>query len=245
MREKKISAYYIADNQTLMDIAEGEYKKPSELSSIYGIGENKIEMYGKKIIEVITEVDKSYYSCKIFLDVDYNKYSYDNKIIYFDDIDDYHKKSDNNSCFVQASKRINKLRNMDLEAIRYYYDEINEIIDVNIRFVVCVMPSSQMGLQPSGIRIVATKLCKNGKVINGTDVLYRNKTLPKKHLGETKDSKKEKASITVRNRHLIENKQILLLDDVTITGTSLNVGKQILLDNGAYIVAKVALANTC
>ncbi|NCN65277.1 MAG: phosphoribosyltransferase [Candidatus Altiarchaeum hamiconexum] len=49
----------------------------------------------------------------------------------------------------------------------------------------------------------------------------------------------------MNNKDIIKNRQVLLIDDVTTTVTSLNVGKHILLLAKAKLVVMFALAQTC
>jgi len=48
----------------------------------------------------------------------------------------------------------------------------------------------------------------------------------------------------VRNESVVKGRQVLLLDDVTTTGTSLKAGKYLIERAGAKIVALLALART-
>ena len=51
-------------------------------------------------------------------------------------------------------------------------------------------------------------------------------------------------SIEVRNKELIDQKNILLIDDVTTSGNSLKACRELLLRGGAYRVKMLALGKT-
>ena len=59
-----------------------------------------------------------------------------------------------------------------------------------------------------------------------------------------RDLQEEISSLTVRNKNIIKNQQVLLMDDITTTGTSLKAGKIVLKRAGAKIVALLALGKT-
>ncbi len=81
-------------------------------------------------------------------------------------------------------------------------------------------------------------------IIDGTSVIKRIKEMPKKTSGGIRDLSTEIESLKVENENIIKGKQVLLLDDVTTSGTSLIAGKHILEKVGAKIVVMHALALT-
>ncbi|NCN68830.1 MAG: phosphoribosyltransferase [Candidatus Altiarchaeum hamiconexum] len=83
------------------------------------------------------------------------------------------------------------------------------------------------------------------RITDGTDVLFRKVTLEKKSAGGLRDVQTEIHSMDMNNKDIIKNRQVLLIDDVTTTVTSLNVGKHILLLAKAKLVVMFALAQTC
>ena len=99
------------------------------------------------------------------------------------------------------------------------------------------------GTAPSGIRTIAKRLCSH-PIIDGTEVISRAFEMPKKAIGGSRDLQAEIESLTVRNKSTVKGRQVLLLDDVTTTGTSLKAGKYLIERAGAKIVALLALAET-
>lgn len=129
------------------------------------------------------------------------------------------------------------------EAISYFRDRLLSILSDTEEYVICVIPTHAVGTAPSGIRTIAKRLCSH-PIIDGTDVISRAFEMQKKSIGGSRDLKLEIKSITMRNESVIKGRQVLLLDDVTTTGTSLKAGKYVVEGAGAKIVALLALAKT-
>jgi len=127
--------------------------------------------------------------------------------------------------------------------IDYFAKKIKAIITSDVEFIVCVVPSHNKGLQPSGIRKIAESLCIP-PIIDGTRIIERKIDLLEKHLGGLRDIKLEMDSIAIAYQEQIMGKPVLLLDDITTTGISFYAAKKKLLDNGADCVAPLALGKT-
>lgn len=129
------------------------------------------------------------------------------------------------------------------KAVNYFKSRISDVLSDNEEFVICVMPSSSKGTAASGIRAIAESLC-NPPIIDGTRCIYRNKSIPKKHLGGERNLEEEIDSLDVQNENIIKDKTVLLLDDVTTTGTTFEAGIYKLKNAGAYEVIALALGKT-
>ncbi len=68
--------------------------------------------------------------------------------------------------------------------------------------------------------------------------------MQKKSTGGKRDLTSEVESLTIVNESIVKDKQILLLDDVTTSGASLNAGKLRLEKAGAKLVVMFALGLT-
>ena len=130
-----------------------------------------------------------------------------------------------------------------MNAVNYFKSLMSNILSNNEEFVMCVMPSSTKGTSASGIRTIAESLC-TPPIIDGTRCIYRNESIPKKHLGGERNLEKEIASLIVQNENIIEDKIVLLLDDVTTTGTTFEAGIHKLKTAGAFEVIALALGKT-
>lgn len=129
------------------------------------------------------------------------------------------------------------------QAINYFTNQLHSILSDTEEYVICVMPTHAVGTPPSGIRTIAKQLC-SPPIIDGTDVLSRVFEIPKKAIGGSRDLQLEIESLTLRNESIVKGRQVLLLDDVTTTGTSLKAGKYILERAGVALIALLALAKT-
>lgn len=129
------------------------------------------------------------------------------------------------------------------DGILYFTTRLRCILSCNEEYVICVVPSHECGITPSGIRTIAKNLCCS-PIIDGTYVIKRIKKMPKKTSGGTRNLNSEIESLGIENGNIVKGKQVLLLDDVTTSGTSLYAGKHILEKAGAKLVIMHALAHT-
>jgi hypothetical protein len=129
------------------------------------------------------------------------------------------------------------------KAINYFTIHLRSILSKTEEFVICVIPTHAKGRAPSGIRTIAKRLC-SPPIIDGTDVLLRAFEIPKKAIVGSRDLQNEIESLIVSNVNIIRDRQVLLMDDITTTGTSLKAGKYRLALAGAKIVVMLALART-
>ena len=121
---------------------------------------------------------------------------------------------------------------------------VQDLLNRDFTFVICVMPSHEIGTQPSGIRTIAKRVC-TGNIIDGTDCLYRSCKMQSSHTsGSRRNYEEEFGSLGVQNENLIQGQPVLLLDDVTTTGVSFRAGKDHLLQAGGGVVICLALGMT-
>jgi hypothetical protein len=129
------------------------------------------------------------------------------------------------------------------KAINYFTNQLRSILSDTEEYVICVIPTHAVGTAPSGIRTIAKRLC-SPPIINGTDVLSRAFEIPKKAIGGNRDLQKEIESLIVSDENIIRDRQVLLMDDITTTGTSLKAGKYRMERAGVALIALLALAKT-
>jgi len=135
------------------------------------------------------------------------------------------------------------LSKMDIARIAFFAEQIEPLIEQYKDLVICVMPKSKKVKEPSGIRMVAKKICEKHN-IDGTDVIDRPVDREPRHLDGDRDYQRELSSLRIIDKTQIEGKTVLLLDDVTTTGNSLRAGKELLLSAGASQVVMFALGKT-
>lgn len=129
------------------------------------------------------------------------------------------------------------------KAINYFTMQLRSILSETEEFVICAITTHAKGRAPSGIRTIAKRLC-SPPIIDGTDVLSRAFEIPKKAIDGSRDLQKEIESLIVSDENIIRDRQVLLMDDITTTGTSLKAGKYRMERAGAKIVAMLALVET-
>lgn len=185
--------------------------------------------------------------CTIFKEQKYNEMWMNNKSepFYFYDYHPYNRHSspdwnratDGKIMDVKSDDKAEMMR-----GINHFIPKLQNILSSN-DYVICVIPSSKAGFEPSGIRSIAEQICCD-PIVDGTKVLNRVKEMKQKSMGGPRDIDLEIPSLEVMNENLIKNKQVLLLDDVTTSGTSFNAGHKLLEEAGADLIVKFALGKT-
>lgn len=109
---------------------------------------------------------------------------------------------------------------------------------------ICVVPShTECETNDSGIAELARRLANNGR-IDKTDYILRKKTIDKLAYGGSRDIRVQLDSLGVNEDMQIEGDVVLIVDDLTTSGASLEACKEILLKNGARRVAMLALGQS-
>ena len=109
---------------------------------------------------------------------------------------------------------------------------------------ICVVPSHVKNVRnDSGIAELARMLAWNGR-IDKVDYLLRVKSIDKLAYGGNRDVHMQLESIGVNPNMTIEGDVVLLVNDVTTSGASLEACRRILLRNGARHVAMLALGQS-
>lgn len=129
------------------------------------------------------------------------------------------------------------------QAVEHFLKEINSRVTIPNDFTIVIVPSSDKDNTETGVKELAQRLAKNGR-IDGTSCLVRHTSIPKSSKGGPRNIGVHLNSIKVVNEQLIKGKRILLIDDVTTSGSSLNACEMLLKQAGAVQVEKLALAKT-
>ena len=178
--------------------------------------------------------------CRIFRDTENNTVALQeifNLGIYHPWHDGHNPNFDDFSCVILDVK------DQHIKGINYFVNRLRSILSSTEEYVICIIPTHTVGTAPSGIRTIAKQLCSH-PVIDGTEVISRALEIPEKTMGGSRDMQLEIESLTVLNENVVRGRQVLLLDDVTTTGTSLKAGKYLIEQAGAEIVVLLALART-
>ena len=127
------------------------------------------------------------------------------------------------------------------DAVSYFVNRLHSMIPLD--WALAYIPSSDPQKVNTGIRQVARDLAV-GRRSDATACLVRARAIKSAHSGGSRGREMHLASIRLCERHLIENRNVLLLDDVTTSGGSMNACKHILLAGGASTVTTMALGKT-
>ena len=163
----------------------------------------------------------------------------DGEIYYIHEYHPYH--GGFNPSFDATSGRILELKEMKESAVKLFASEVEDI--VNEEIVLCVVPSHDSMKLESGIRNLAKLLVNNNRV-DGTSCLVINTTIPKLANGGLRTVKTHLDSVSVKNECLFKDKEVLILDDVTTSGTSLEACIKLIKDAGALKVCGLAIGKT-
>jgi predicted amidophosphoribosyltransferase len=145
----------------------------------------------------------------------------------------------------EFSGSILKLKDRNPTAVNYFKDILlNLLVDEEI--VITTVPSHTAHQLNSGIRDLANKLVESrGKYINGIQCLERFRTIPKSSNNtHSRDKHIHLESIQIINKQLVENQNIILIDDIRTTGSSVNACKDLLKNAGAKEIKIIVLGQT-
>lgn len=146
------------------------------------------------------------------------------------------------STFDEHSRRILTLKDGNSASARYFADMIEpELVD---GIVIVTIPSHDPASPGKGLKKLTAHLAKNGNRVDGSECLVRTKKIEKLAHGGDRSQDIHLKSMTVKNAHLIKGKDVLLLDDVTKTGNSLEAGTVLLLKAGARSVQRATIGKT-
>jgi hypoxanthine phosphoribosyltransferase len=150
-----------------------------------------------------------------------------------------------NNYFNDFSDDILRLKDREWESIEYFGDLILELLE-DEELVITTVPSHISGKQYSGIRDIAKYItfC-NPTYIDLSYCLMRHRSI--EQLSRSNGSRSKHIhleSIRVENQSAIENKNIVLLDDVITSGSSVEACVEILQAAGAKMVKTICLGKT-
>ncbi|WP_310486386.1 phosphoribosyltransferase family protein [Chamaesiphon sp. VAR_69_metabat_338] len=151
---------------------------------------------------------------------------------------------EDNCYFNEFSQYILNLKNGDINAIIYFKNILSNLME-DEEIAIVTVPPHRAG-ESSGIQKLASCLVQdNKKYIDAIRCLERFKTVPKS--SQNLGSRNEHAhldSIRMSNSSSIEDKNVILLDDVITTGSSTNACRKIISKRGAKEVKIVCLGKT-
>jgi predicted amidophosphoribosyltransferase len=163
------------------------------------------------------------------------------ELVYCGEYQPYRKHGEKNPNFNAYSGMVLDLKANDAAAVESFRKYLENLIAPDVP--IAIVPSHDPAKTTSGLRSVAAKLAASDR-IDATACLVRTKKIEKLARGGDRSIAVHQKSIKVVNKELIKGKDVLLLDDVTTTGNSLEACRQLLLQAGAKRVQKLALGKT-
>lgn len=123
--------------------------------------------------------------------------------------------------------------------IAFFYNALQAEIESGVS--ICVVPGHNAStINDSGIAVLAHRLASEDRV-DKVDYIIRTKSIDKLAKGGLRDFSVQLDSLGVNPSMEISGDVVLLVDDVTTTGNSLQACKEILIKHGAKRVAMFAL----
>ena len=140
------------------------------------------------------------------------------------------------------TRLILRLKDNDAVAVRTFADKLETLLCGSI--AVAVVPGHDPAATVSGLRALGREVARRHNRIDATAALARTVKIEKLSQGGSRDASVHEASIRVRDASSVVGKAVILLDDVTTSGNSLNVCRSKLLDCGARRVKMLAIGKT-
>lgn len=134
-------------------------------------------------------------------------------------------------------------------AIEEYRDKlvnnrlIKQLSQENNVCIACV-PSHNPINKENTLYTLADIICEEMEFINASKCCNRVKLINKLSKGGIRNKEIHLNSIKIINKELIQDRIVLLIDDIATTGNSMYACAELLKKNGAKIVYKLALAHT-
>lgn len=142
------------------------------------------------------------------------------------------------------SERILAFKNGDDDAVRQFAAEMKEAMDDKYsgytdrlsNTIVCVMPSHEAGQYSKGLTRLAAYLAFTYGMIDGEHLIKRKITHEKIASGGDRSVQKQIETLEISTDYAIAGKDIIILDDVTTTGNSIEAVRRLLYK---YNVGKI------
>lgn len=141
----------------------------------------------------------------------------------------------------EGTQRVLRLKSGDAKAIQYYADLLDDLLCRDI--AVAVVPRHDPSLGEGGCHALAKRIARQGR-IDASSVLVRTKKIIACHAGGDRGSDVHLQSISVTQPHLVKGRAVVVIDDITTSGGSLEVCRGLLCSAGATRVKMLAMAKT-
>ena len=143
----------------------------------------------------------------------------------------------------EFSRKILDFKDGDSGILKYFFVILRNKNFHNIDAIV-YMPSSDATKKTTPVKELAKMLAECNGWIDATDCLVRHTSKEKAAHGGDRSIAGHEKTLVVRNKDKIYNKNVLVLDDVTTSGNSLEAAMKLLRNANVKSVASFALAKT-
>lgn len=134
-----------------------------------------------------------------------------------------------------------------IDSIDYFTEKLGKALDKNFgdydSIQIAIVPSSQKGTVSKGLKDIVDKLNLSTKLIVNPGFLVRSKSVSKSHKGGVRSTEKHLSSIIVEVTPAPDI-PVIVLDDVTTSGSTLRACREILQNKGVKHIIMLALGKT-
>ena len=141
----------------------------------------------------------------------------------FDFIPDYSVDHDNSYTILRA------LKERDPWYIDFLSDRLISVLDKKKEITLCRIPSATKDKISGCDDLINVLASKSPLLTDGSKCLQRIESILPAHQGGKRDFDQHIKTTEIFNSHLIENKNVLLIDDITTSGTSIDAFTHMLL----------------
>ena len=119
------------------------------------------------------------------------------------------------------------LKERDPTYIKFLSERLNNILN-DKELTICRIPPSTSNTENGCDDVIRELATLNSNYKDGRKCINRNVTIPKSHLGGQRNINLHLSSSEIRNHELLNNKEILLIDDIVTTGKSVEAFSQLI-----------------
>jgi hypothetical protein len=148
----------------------------------------------------------------------------------------------NSSNYDRTSGLILDFKEGKKHAITHFTTEIENMLDTN--FGICVVPSHDPAKATGPLHVMTAQLATIVGRNDMSNQLVRHTKINKLAGGGTRNKQVHLDSIKVAKPKLVTGKKILLLDDVSTTGNSIDACRELLMNAGATYVWGLVIGKT-
>lgn len=110
--------------------------------------------------------------------------------------------------------------------------------------VLIAIPPSKVSTPRSGLHLLCERLADSEGIVDGGGLLARTKDKEPAHLGGERDADASYESLSLKNPSLLRAKRVLILDDMSKTGSEIAGARRHVIQAGARQIEALAIGCT-